>query len=411
HQDEVNHVTFSRDSKYLASASDDNTVKLWTAQGKLLDTLIGHQSLVTHVTFSPDGKYLASASWDNTVKLWTAQGKLLDTLIGHQNWINHVTFSPDGKYLASASWDNTVKLWTAQGKLLDTLTGHQDEVNHVTFSPDGKYLASASDDNTVKLWTAQGKLLDTLTGHQDLVNHVTFSPDGKYLASASRDNTVKLWNFNREELLKYACNGLSDYLKNNPNVIVQERSLCGLEASPTVFILQGEKLAYNGNINGAIDNFKKALELDPSLDFDPNTKAKPIKAQFLVNEGYRLVFQGNFSQALASYKKAQELDPKLEIYANYWNALCWFGSLYNKAEKVMFACEKAVELEPEDGTIIDSRGLARALTGNTKGAIEDFEVFIAWTDDQEEKAQRQGWVDDLKNGKNPFTTEVLESLR
>ncbi|NET84225.1 MAG: hypothetical protein F6J94_20600 [Moorea sp. SIO1F2] len=411
HQDFVTHVTFSPDGQYLASTSYDKTVKLWTAQGKLLDTLTGHQDFVTHVTFSRDGKYLASASYDNTVKLWTAQGKLVGNFTSHQDSVTHVTFSPDGKYLASASWENTVKLWTQEGKLVDTLTGHQSSVNHVTFSRDGKYLASASLDKTVKLWTREGQLVETLTGHQGSVRAITFSQDGKYLASASLDKTVKLWNFNRDELLKHACKGVNDYLKNNPDVSDKERYLCGVEASATVFLLQGDKLADKGKINEAISKFEKALELNPSLEFDPQAKARKIAAPFFVRQGMGLVFEGKVDQALASYKKAQELDPNLEISANDWNGLCWYGSLYNQADKVMFACEKAIELTPDDEDYIDSRGLARALTGNRKGAIEDFEQFIKWTDDEEDKAQRQGWVDALKNGENPFTKEVLESLR
>jgi hypothetical protein len=54
--------------------------------------------------------------------------------------------------------------------------------------------------------------------------------------------------------------------------------------------------------------------------------------------------------------------------------------------------------------------LARALTGNTQGAIEDFEAFIAQTDDKEQKSQRQRWVKDLRAGKNPFTDEELKKL-
>jgi len=88
----------------------------------------------------------------------------------------------------------------------------------------------------------------------------------------------------------------------------------------------------------------------------------------------------------------------------------------------MFACEKAVNLSPNDGNIRDSRGLARALTGNYSGAIEDFEAYIKWTydedhkayikwiDDEDHKAQRQGWVKVLKAGKNPFTDAVLKKL-
>lgn len=77
----------------------------------------------------------------------------------------------------------------------------------------------------------------------------------------------------------------------------------------------------------------------------------------------------------------------------------------------MFACENAVKLALDNENIIDSRGLVRALTGDDKGAIGDLEVFIAQTNNKRNKAQRQGWVKALREGKNPFTKEVLEKLR
>ncbi|WP_413168061.1 hypothetical protein ACL6C3_15205 [Capilliphycus salinus ALCB114379] len=64
-----------------------------------------------------------------------------------------------------------------------------------------------------------------------------------------------------------------------------------------------------------------------------------------------------------------------------------------------------------DGFIYNSRGLARALTGDVDGAIEDFEKFVQLAGNEEEKAQRKGWIESLKKGENPFTDEVLKEFR
>jgi hypothetical protein len=45
--------------------------------------------------------------------------------------------------------------------------------------------------------------------------------------------------------------------------------------------------------------------------------------------------------------------------------------------------------------------LVRALLGDMEGAVEDFEF----------SGQREAWIEALRAGTNPFTSEVLAELR
>ncbi|WP_392535777.1 hypothetical protein [Nostoc sp. C117] len=203
HQGEVYSVSFSPYGKTIATASGDKTARLWTLNGQLLQEFKGHQGEVYSVSFSPDGKTIATASSDKTARLWTLNGQLLQEFKGHQGGVRGVSFSPDGKTIATASFDKTARLWTLNGQLLQEFKGHQGYVYSVSFSPDGKTIATASSDKTARLWMLNGQLLQEFKGDQGDVYSVSFSPDGKTIATASSDKTARLWTLNGQLLQKF----------------------------------------------------------------------------------------------------------------------------------------------------------------------------------------------------------------
>ncbi|MFB2919839.1 AAA-like domain-containing protein [Aerosakkonema funiforme] len=204
HQAIVRRVKFSPDGQLIASGSDDGTVKLWKLDGTLLKTFQGHSLAVWGVAFSPQGNTIASASQDNTVKLWQLDGTLLKTFPARTGGaLTSVAFSPDGEIIASTSGDKTIKLWKLDGTFLRSLVGHTAIVSSVAFSPDGKTIVSASGDKTIKVWKLDGTLLRTLVGHTAVISSVAFSPNGQKIVSASRDKTVKIWHIDGTELTTF----------------------------------------------------------------------------------------------------------------------------------------------------------------------------------------------------------------
>ena len=105
---------------------------------KLRATLMGHTDAVVGLAFSPDSKTLASASYDGTLKSWDmTTGKERATLGEYKGCLGYVAFSPDGKTLASGAIGSPVdlpdlgdvRLWdVATGKVRTNLKANIDDL-------------------------------------------------------------------------------------------------------------------------------------------------------------------------------------------------------------------------------------------------------------------------------------------
>ncbi|BAZ40297.1 WD-repeat protein [Calothrix sp. NIES-4101] len=192
-------VCFSPDGNIIASSGLDGIIKLWSKNGKLLQSFKGHEGIVYSIRFSPNGNTIASGGSDGIIKLWSKYGKPLQAFKGNNTQVMSVRFSPDGETIASAGVDGVIEFWSKDGKPLKSIEANRGEVSSISFSIDSNTIASADgtvdDQNTnIKLWSKDGKLLQSLEGHKGGITSVNFSPDGNTIASGGWDETIKLWS-------------------------------------------------------------------------------------------------------------------------------------------------------------------------------------------------------------------------
>ncbi|MGH8658856.1 MAG: hypothetical protein ACREV4_10410 [Gammaproteobacteria bacterium] len=381
-------VVFSRDGKMLASggcaqASEnkctEGKIRLWRNTGSWIPIeppIFVPDADVGSVAFSSDGKTLASGSSGNSVRLWNiSTGEAKDELlVGHDSELRSLAFSWDGKTLASGDRNGAIILWDigTESRIRNRLVGHGGAVLSVAFSPDNGTLASGSLDRTIRLWdvdTGQAIGRD-LTGHSAAIEGVAFSPDGKKLASAGLDGMVMMWDVDFDSWPDRACaiagRNLTDVEWNEWKRYFPDKQ--PQEICPVVMLRQADGDSLKGHTQEALAGFERAVQLAiKTIDFDLN------------------------------------------------NAICWYGSLDEFATTVLPSCERAVQWAPEKykGFYRDTRGVARALKEDFRGAIEDFQYFIKWCDQKDctDVPKRRNWIAELEAGRNPFSKKTLQALR
>jgi WD40 repeat protein len=89
------------------------TTKAWlyNKPKNSIKALEGHDSLISYAAWSKDDKYVATASYDNTIRIWNKKGDLISILSGHRAPVIKVSWHPKINILASSSFDGTVRLW------------------------------------------------------------------------------------------------------------------------------------------------------------------------------------------------------------------------------------------------------------------------------------------------------------
>ncbi len=206
HTGTMRRISTDASGKYLVTASDDKTAKLWDAtRGDYIRTYHvpidkGDEGKLFACALSPDGATVALGGWTGvtwfqnySIYIFNARtGAMIKRIAGLPNMIEDLEFSPDGGFLAAATGGGSgIFVYRTSGwSLFKTLTGYKEDSYNVCFDHTGR-LATLCNDGKVRLYN---RFFNMTTHTSQLAGRkpfsISFSPDGNKLAIGYDDSPV-----------------------------------------------------------------------------------------------------------------------------------------------------------------------------------------------------------------------------
>ena len=157
-----------------------------------------------------------------------------------------------------------------------------------------------------------------------------------------------------------------------------------------------------GDLASALEDYSRAIELD----------SNSATAHF--NRGLVYSELENWYASLSDLRWAQALSPNNVAFNR---VLCWQLAVSGSPGDALPVCERAVAHDHTSQSR-EARGVAYALTGRTGEAVEDLVAFLEWIGASPNDScrdlywqSREGWIDELRSGNDPFDPATLRELR
>ncbi|HRI70086.1 MAG TPA: hypothetical protein PK156_37910 [Polyangium sp.] len=217
HRGALRSAVYSRDGKHVLTTSDDNTARVWNADGKGRPIVLeGHQGAITFAAFAPNDKgdalRIFTTSADGSARVWTIHGSKVESVVmaGQTSEATYGAWSPDGQHVAVASImippidparpllkpveTSFVRVHSvSDGSILGEFIGHKARVNAVVFLDD-THILTASDDKTVRVWdgATKGRVMQ-VPGHTTPVSFVEVNREKGLVVTASGDTKARVF--------------------------------------------------------------------------------------------------------------------------------------------------------------------------------------------------------------------------
>jgi hypothetical protein len=216
---------------------------------------------------------------------------------------------------------------------------------------------------------------------------LAFTPDGSGLMTYSYNNTVRFWRVDPTLLLQNACGFVSRNLSwdewqrfmqpagtNNAY-----RRTCEDLPVHSSFLNTVTSLATEGRRGEAMEQIALINSLEQRRIAEPEHFYEWARAAALRERSLFQIRLGELDAALADIAEARRLDPDTALQAWELMSLCALGVSEGRPAEVADACDRAVVDQPLDAEAYDLRAAARALQGDTAGAMADLESYLDLT--------------------------------
>ncbi|KAJ2159967.1 TOR complex subunit lst8 [Coemansia sp. RSA 552] len=237
HKGNVTAVEFTQDHKFLATSSEDCTIRWWDVYAGSCKHELNNGAAVNDIAIHPDARQdlIVSCDQDGLIRVWSWRRKEILCQVAPQPdvAVRSVAVSPNGQLVVAGNNLGQVFVYrliidsppqasrSVELELYINFEAHYDErITRVLFSSNGQLLATCSSDRTAKLWRlterltpapsgsrdelvqAGAELVHTLNYHHRWVWDAAFSSDSGYLVTVSTDTRAALWDVNSGEIIR-----------------------------------------------------------------------------------------------------------------------------------------------------------------------------------------------------------------
>ncbi len=345
-------LLFWEKGRWLASASDDGSIRLWDLQSEnpsrssfLLDA--GAQNLmgsgvvgsvgVSDMAIDFNGRWFAAAKGRNVV-LWNLKAneprKSKQTLTEHEGAINAVSIDPTGRWLVAGADDQNVRVWDLHDLQIPNtarkLRGHEGSVYDVSFDPTGQWLITYGDYLRIHNLTGQNFTQEYPTiihAENDMSMSPIIDPSGRWLITA-RHRYGQLWELG----------------KASQPVLINEWPFVGSAEPFSTYGEDGSDWKFSLEENQLISQITHTIGLDEPVNTFIAISFWNLDNR-LLERRYRLLEEYEFAGHKSSPDGRWLLEKTLEVRE--------FSGLWDTQENKWFALE-AEETSSESATAIFS---------------------------------------------------------